>query len=108
MSGREIDRLVDAALAELPQWIPPPGFDRRIALQAAAQFAVMPPLPWVPLLLQQLQRGVLFAGGAYAAAELLRWGVSPGMLAGHAAAMGWVCILALAPLILVHLRHALR
>ena len=76
-------QVIDAALARLPEWQPPPGFAARVALQAAEREA------WAPWLLRGLRIAACVSGVAWLGGELLYAGLLS--LAAHDAltALGW-------------------
>ena len=84
MKNGEQDRpVIDAALARLPEWQPPPGFAARVALAAAEREA------WTPLLLRGLGIAAGVSVAAWLGGELMYAGLLS--LAAHdgQTALGW-------------------
>jgi hypothetical protein len=75
MSNSE-QRLIDAALARLPEWQPPPGFAARVAVRAASERPVNR-LEMLPLVLRGSAVAACVSVGAWLGGELLAGLLSP-------------------------------
>lgn len=64
------DKQIDAALTQLPQWQPPPGFSGRVAALAAARQRGAGS-HWLPLVLQGMGVAAWVSVAAWLGAELL-------------------------------------
>ena len=69
MSNGE-QRLIDAALARLPEWEPPPGFAARVATRAVSEKPANR-LEWVPQALRGSAVAACVSVGAWLGGELL-------------------------------------
>ena len=68
--GHRDDDPIDAALARLPQWEPPPGFAKRVAVGAAEEMELGRP-EWTPLLLRGASIAACVSVTAWLGAETL-------------------------------------
>jgi hypothetical protein len=81
------DGSIDAALARLPQWEPPPGFAMRVAAVAAQETEIGRP-EWTPLLLRGAAIAACVSVTAWLGAETLAgWLSATGP--ENQAALGW-------------------
>jgi hypothetical protein len=64
------ERQIDAALARLPEWEPPPGFAARVAAQAAGEMQ-HGRWGWLPLALRGSAVAACVSVGAWLGAEVL-------------------------------------
>ncbi len=74
---------IDAALARLPEWQPPPGFAARVALKAEEREA------WAPLLLRGVGIAACVSVAAWLGGELLYAAVLSLSAPDAQAALGW-------------------
>jgi len=105
-TGHQGHGSIDAALARLPQWEPPPGFAMRVAALATEELEIGRP-GWTPLLLRGAAIAACVSVAVWLGAETLAGLLST---AGpeNQAALGW-CLGAGSLLVAWHLirRHSL-
>lgn len=96
MSTRD-ERLIDAALARLPGWEPPPGFAARVAARAASGMPASQ-LEWLPLALRGSAVAACVSVSAWLGGEVLAGllspasgigGLLPWILAGSVLVLAW-------------------
>lgn len=86
MSNRE-QRLIDAALARLPEWQPPPGFAARVAARAASEMPANR-IEWLPLALRGSAVAACVSVSAWLGGELLAGMLSPA--SGTGDSLAWL------------------
>lgn len=78
------DRMIDAALARLPEWEPPPGFVTRVAALGAEEWE-----DWMPSLLKGMRIAAGVSLTAWFGAELLYAGLLSVAAPQHLVVLGW-------------------
>jgi negative regulator of sigma E activity len=76
-------QVIDAALARLPEWQPPPGFAARVTLIAAEREA------WAPLLLRGMGIAACVSAAAWLGGELLYAGMISMAAQDAPGVLGW-------------------